>query len=53
METQAWLDQAKRCGLITEAEYGELATEWQTIGRMLMRMIQQAPRFRGRGGPGG
>ena len=51
MEAQAWLDQAKRCAFISENEFRDMFDQWQGVEAMLMRMIQEAHRFRGRGGP--
>ena len=45
METQVWLDHARMCGYLDEAEYKTLDTAWQQIGGMLQRMIQRADTF--------
>ena len=45
METQVWLDHARMCGYLNEAEYKRLDTAWQQIGGMLQRMIQRAHTF--------
>lgn len=51
MEVQAWLDQSTRCHFISKGDFNEMFAEWGVIQAMLMRMIQEAHRFRGRGGP--
>ena len=45
METQVWLDHARMCDYLNEAEYKALDTAWQQIGGMLQRMIQRADTF--------
>ena len=45
METQAWLDQALNCEYIRSDEYRRSDAEWQRIGGMLYRMIEQADTF--------
>ena len=45
METQAWLDHARLCRYVSDAQYRDLDREWQQIGGMLRRMIQCADRF--------
>lgn len=45
METQAWLDHARMCGYLHEAEYKTLDTACQQIGGVLQRMIQRADTF--------
>ncbi|WP_410338073.1 four helix bundle protein [Longimonas sp.] len=45
METQVWLDHARMCGYLEDAEYRALDKAWQQIGGMLQRMIQRADTF--------
>lgn len=45
METQAWLDHAMRCGYISAEEQREMKGEWNRIGGMLRRMIQESGSF--------
>jgi four helix bundle protein len=45
METQAWLDHARLCGYLTDAQYRELDTAWQQMGGKLRRMEQRADDF--------
>ena len=46
-EVQAWLDCAVGCGYLTDDEFRQLDKEWQQIGGMIMRMMQQASSFAG------
>lgn len=47
-ETQAWLDNARRRGYISESEYVEMGAAWRQIGAMLFLMIKKAATFRRR-----
>ncbi len=44
-ETQAWLDHARNCAYIDDANYHDLDQAWQHIGAMLNCMIQRANNF--------
>jgi four helix bundle protein len=45
METQSWLDDAVDCAYISKAEFQDLDSRYQSIGGMLMRMIDRADDF--------
>ena len=45
METQAWLDHARKCEYIDSQSHGEMDDAWQHVGAMLNRMIQRADDF--------
>lgn len=45
METQSWLDDALDCEYISKAEFRDLDSRYQSIGGMLMRMIDRADDF--------
>lgn len=46
-ETQSWLDSAKACGYITEAEFKELDTAYEDICGGLVKMMDNADRWCG------
>ena len=48
-EVQAWLDMAKRCQFMSGDDCEAMSNEWHQISGMLIRMIQQAHRFKGNG----
>ena|SRR3984893_2983344 len=45
METQSWLDDAIDCAYISKAEFQDLDSRYQSIGGMLVRMIDRADDF--------
>lgn len=45
METQSWLDHALDCGYLTEKQFREMDSNWQSIGGMLNKMIDRADDF--------
>ena len=44
-ETQHWVETAKDCAYLNEADTGELLGVLAEIGRMLQSMIDRAPEF--------
>jgi len=44
-ETQSWLDDAIDCAYISKAEFQDLDSRYQSIGGMLVRMIDRADDF--------
>lgn len=45
-ETQVWLDLSKDCGYIEESLRNKLVEQYEEVGKMLGRMIQQAEDFK-------
>ena|SRR5438105_3379404 len=45
METQSWLDDALDCDFISKSQFQDLDSRYQSIGGMLMRMIDRADDF--------
>jgi four helix bundle protein len=45
MESQAWLDHALDCGYIKAEDFRKQDAAWQSVGAMLMAMMNRADDF--------